>query len=48
LRLRADDREFGEIQLQSWKPGGFRPAEVADARRAADAAARLLAMVVPR
>jgi hypothetical protein len=48
LQLRSDCRDLGEIQLQSWKPGGFRPAEVAAARRAADAAARLLAMVVPR
>jgi len=48
LPLRSAGRELGEIQLQSWKPGGFRPAEVAAARRAAAAAARLLAMVAPQ
>ena len=47
LLLNTADRPLGEIQLESWKPGGFRQNEIDDARRAARSMARLVAMVLP-
>lgn len=47
LPLRSGYRALGVVQLESWKPGGFRDDDLLAAHRAAHSAARLLDMLIP-
>jgi hypothetical protein len=47
LPLRSGVRDLGVVELESWKPGGFREEDLLATRRAAHSAGRLLDVLIP-